>query len=163
MSSVEWSHLFTPQMNLFEIFVRGSVVYLAIFFLMRFVLKRQAGGVGITDLLFVVLVADAAQNAMAGEYNNIIDGLILVSVLLFWDYLLDWIAFRIPELRPYIQPRALLLIHNGKLMRRNLRSEMVTVEEMMGHIRLEGFEKLEDVKLAYMENDGQISVIGRKK
>jgi hypothetical protein len=57
-------------------------------------LKREAGGVGITDMLVIVLLADAAQNAMAGEYKSISDGLVLVSTIIFWSYALDWLGYR---------------------------------------------------------------------
>lgn len=63
-SSVNWAKLFQPETPILEIVARGAVVYLAL--LLRVVLKRQAGTLCITDLLVVVLLADAAQNAMAG-------------------------------------------------------------------------------------------------
>lgn len=60
---VEWAKMLIPDTPLLEIFLRGSIVYLALFFLLRVVLKRESGTLGITDLLVVVLIADAAQNA----------------------------------------------------------------------------------------------------
>ena len=65
MRPIDWDKLFSLEAPFLEIVVRGSVVYLSLFFLLRYVLKRQAGSVGITDLLVVVLIADAAQNSMA--------------------------------------------------------------------------------------------------
>ncbi len=62
---VDWAKTFLPNTPLLEIFLRGSLTYLALFFLLRIVLKRESGGMGVTDLLVIVLIADAAQNAMA--------------------------------------------------------------------------------------------------
>ena len=59
------------------------------FALLRFVLKREAGTLAITDLLVVVLIADAAQNAMADDYRSVPDGLLLVATIVFWSYALD--------------------------------------------------------------------------
>ena len=68
---------FTPDVSLLEIFVRGTVIYLGLFFLLRVVLRRKAGTVAMTDLLVLVLIADAAQNAMNAEYHSITAGLVL--------------------------------------------------------------------------------------
>ena len=99
------------------------------------IFRRQAGALGLSDLLVVVLIADAAQNAMASEYKSITEGAILVGTIFFWDYFLDWLGFRIPFLRRLLRPRALLLIENGRLLRRNMRQEMITAEELMGQLR----------------------------
>src|SRR5687768_3193112 len=95
---LDWKSIFVPSVPLLEIVLRGSIVYLFLFFLLR-ILRRQAGALGIQDLLVVVLIADAAQNAMASEYKSITDGLILVSTIIFWDYFLNWLDFRFPRLR----------------------------------------------------------------
>jgi uncharacterized membrane protein YcaP (DUF421 family) len=63
---IDWNSMFVPSLHLGEIFLRGTVVYLFLFALLR-VTRRQAGAIGISDLLVVVLIADAAQNAMASE------------------------------------------------------------------------------------------------
>jgi len=65
------------------IFVRGSLTYIMLFVILRFLLKRQSGVIGIADLLVVVLIADAAQNAMAHEYKPITEGALLVLTIVF--------------------------------------------------------------------------------
>lgn len=161
LNTVNLLKLFIPERPILDIVVRGSAVYLALVFLLRIVLKRQAGSLGITDLLVVVLLADAAQNAMAGGYDTITDGLLLVGVIVFWAYALDWLANQFPRLRPLLRPGALPLVHDGRMLRRNMAKELMTEEELMSAIRLEGLESLDQVKDAYMEGDGRISVIPR--
>ena len=87
---MNWKELLIPELSLMEIFVRGTITYLVLFFMLRFILKRQTGAVGINDLLVLVLIADAAQNAMSGGYNSITDGLMLVGVIIGWSYVIDW-------------------------------------------------------------------------
>lgn len=65
LTDVDWQNVLVPETPILEIVVRGTVVYLVLFALMRFVLKREAGAMSPSDLLIVVLIADAAQNAMA--------------------------------------------------------------------------------------------------
>lgn len=161
---IDWEKIFVPPSltAVFEIILRGTAIYLFLFVILR-VLRRGAGAIGITDLLVVVLIADAAQNAMAGEYKSITEGAILVSTIVAWDYLFDWLGFRFPALNKILRPRALLLIKNGKLQQRNLRREMISEEELMGELREQGVENIKDVKYSYMEADGHISVVKKSK
>jgi uncharacterized membrane protein YcaP (DUF421 family) len=87
--AVDWGAVFRPETPLVEVVVRGTVMYLALFVLLRVVLKRQSAGMGMTDLLVVVLIADAAQNGMSGGYSSLPDGLVLVATILAWAYALD--------------------------------------------------------------------------
>jgi uncharacterized membrane protein YcaP (DUF421 family) len=159
---VKWESIFVPSGSVIEIILRGSLIYLFLFFLMR-ILRRQAGAIGISDLLVVVLIADAAQNAMANEYHSFTEGAILILTIFFWDYFLDWLSYRVPRLRLYLRPAALSLIKDGKLQRNSLRQEMITLEELMGQLREQGVEKVEEVKNCYLEGDGHISVIKATK
>lgn len=81
----DWRTVLLPATPVLEIALRGSVIYLTLFALLRFVLRRQAGTLSIGDLLVVVIIADAAQNAMADDYRSIPDGVLLVAVIVFWN------------------------------------------------------------------------------
>src|SRR5215203_4940669 len=117
---IKWESVFVPYMSIPEIILRGTLIYLFLFIVLR-VLRRGAGAIGISDLLVIVLIADAAQNALGSEYKSVTEGVVLVLTIVGWDYLLDWLGFRIPVLRPLLRPNALLLVKNGKLQQRNLR------------------------------------------
>jgi uncharacterized membrane protein YcaP (DUF421 family) len=158
---IDWQHFFLPSVALAELILRGSLIYLGIFALMRFVLKREAGTIGLPDLLMTVLIADAAQNAMAAEYHSITEGAVLIATIVFWNYALDWLGHRFPRVERLLHPPPLLLVRDGRLLRRNMRQELVTEEELMSHLRQHGIAELAQVKEAYMEGDGQISVIPR--
>lgn len=155
---LDWRSIFIPSLSLLEIFLRGTVVYLFLFFLMR-ILRRQAGAIGIPDLLLVVLIADAAQNAMSSEYKSITEGVVLVATIAFWDYFLDWLGYRFPKLHRLVRSAPLLLIKDGRIQRRNLRQEMITEEELMAEVRQQGLATVEEVAKSYLEGDGHISVI----
>jgi uncharacterized membrane protein YcaP (DUF421 family) len=156
------TELFTLTLPLWEIFLRGSVVYLSLVLLFRFVVRRGTGAVGTADLLVLVLIANASQNAMAGEYRSIADGLVLILTLIGWNLALDWMTFHIPWLRKLLEADKLLLISNGKIQRRNLRREFITEKELQAKLRGHGLENIVDVKQAYLESDGEITVIARK-
>ena len=159
-ASIDWSALFVPSMHVGEVVLRGTAVYLFLFFLLR-VLRREAGQLGISDLLVVVLIADAAQNAMSSDYRSITEGAILVATIAFWDYFLDWLSFRMPALQRLLRPAPLLLIRNGRLQRGNMKREMLQEDELMAQLRESGVRSAGEVKVCYLEGDGRISVIPR--
>ncbi|HEY3266601.1 MAG TPA: YetF domain-containing protein [Armatimonadota bacterium] len=158
-SSVNWHGVFVPDMPFAEIVVRGTLTYLGILLLLRVVLKRQSGSTGVTDLLVVVMLSDAAQNGMAGDYKSVPDGLLLVATIIFWSFALDWLSFRVRWVDRIINPPPLLLVQEGRMMIRNMRREFLTKDELMGQLRLNGIEDVSEVKSARMEADGSISVI----
>lgn len=158
-TDIDWAELFGLSMPVVEIVVRGSVIYWFLFCIFRFLIRRDVGSVGIADILILVLVADASQNAMAGEYKSITDGMILISTLIFWNMLLDWLAFRFPGFRRLAEPGTLVLVRNGRLVWRNLRREFITEDELLAQLRKQGIERLEQVKTVYLEADGNFSVI----
>jgi len=160
--AVDWQDFFVPSVALAEIILRGSLIYQGIFALMRFVLKREAGTIGLPDLLMTVLIADAAQNAMAAEYHSITEGFLLIATIVFWNYTLDWLGQRFPRIERLLHPPPLPLVKDGRLLRRNMRRELITEEELRSHLRQHGIAEFAQVQAAYMEGDGQISIVPRE-
>lgn len=156
--SVDWGQLFVPSGPLLEIVVRGSVLYMALFFLLRILPRRQIGSLGVSDLLVVVVIADAAQNGMSGEYRSITEGLALVCTILFWNWVIDTLDYRFPQLSINgTAPR--LVVSKGRMLRQNMDKEELSEEQLMSHLRQQGVEDLRLVSKAYVEGDGRISVI----
>jgi uncharacterized membrane protein YcaP (DUF421 family) len=151
--------LFELTVDPAELMLRGTAMFWFVFLLLRFVLRRDIGSIGVADVLLLVLIADAAQNAMSGGYESITDGCILVATIAGWNWLLDMAVYRVPALRRLLEAKPLPLVVNGKPVRRNLRREMISIDELMAKLREHGIEKLQEVKAATMESDGEISVI----
>jgi uncharacterized membrane protein YcaP (DUF421 family) len=155
----EWDAVFSLSVPVLEIFVRGTLTFLALTALMRVVGQRESGGLGITDVLLVVLVADAASAGLTGDTNSIADGLLLVITILFWSVVLDALAYRWPRLGAILKARPRTLIQDGRLNRRAMRREFMTDEEVLSQLRLHGLTELAQVKWAYLEPNGMISII----
>ncbi len=151
--------LFIPDPGVLEIVVRGSIVYLVIFFILRSLLKREAGTLSIPDLLMMLLIADAAQNAMSNNYRSITAGLILVATIVFWNFTLDVLAAKFSFFNHLIHPRPLMLINNGIIHKTNLEKEMLTKEQLLAELRQQGVRSESEVESSYMESNGRISVI----
>jgi uncharacterized membrane protein YcaP (DUF421 family) len=159
---IDWHKMFVPSVSLLELVLRGSIMYLAILAAMR-VFRRQAGSLSTADLLVVVLVADAAQNGMASEYYSVTEGLVLIGTIYAWNYLLDVAAFQWPRVHRLLNPPPLALVRDGQVQRRNLRQEMLTLNDLMEQLREQGVERLSEVRNCWLEADGHLSVIRRKE
>lgn len=156
---MDWSSLIEFKVSPIELIVRGTALYWFLFLVFRFVLRRDAGGLGVADVLLVVLVADASQNAMTGGYTSVTEGFVLVATLVGWNWLFDWLAFRSAAFARFIEPPPLPLIRNGRILHRNLRAEYLTVDELKSQLRQHGVESPAEVRLAQMEGDGHVSVL----
>jgi uncharacterized membrane protein YcaP (DUF421 family) len=137
---MDWKSIFIRDIPLLEIIVRGTLMYISLFVLLRVILKRQTGTLAIMDLLLITLLADAAQNAMAGEYKSLPDGIVLVTTIIFWNYLFDWLSFKSSWFGRLMERPPLPLIKNGKILRRNMRREFITEDELMMQIRQKGLD-----------------------
>ena len=155
----DWQTLFSFGVSPWELVMRGTAVYWFLFLLFRFVLRRDAGSLGIADILLLVLIADASQNAMAGGYETVADGFVLVATIAGWNWLLDWLSFHFTAVRRLTDPPPLVLVRRGRINARTLRREFITVPELMAGLREQGVEKLAQVKMARLETDGRMTVI----
>ena len=158
---INWQLLLIPEHPVAELVVRGSAIYLLLFLALRFVLKRQSAGLGISDLLVIVLIADAAQNGMVGDERSLTGNALVVLTILFWSYLLDRVAGLSPALERLLRSPPLPLIRDGRLLRANMRRESITREEIMSQLREVGINDVAVVKTAMLEGDGRRSVIRR--
>jgi uncharacterized membrane protein YcaP (DUF421 family) len=155
--------MFSLDVSLLEVILRGSIVYLGIFLILRAVLRRQSGTVTTSDLLLIVLIGDASQNAMVSDHRSVTSGLLLVGTLLFWDYALDWVSFRFPRVRSWIHPKPLLLVERGNVIEAHLAKELLTREQLDSKLREHGVDQLSEVRKACLEGDGRFSVITRRR
>jgi uncharacterized membrane protein YcaP (DUF421 family) len=153
----------TPDVSLLETVARGVLMYLSIFVLLRLILRGRTSAVSVSDLLVLLLIADAAQNAMAANYQSITSGVVLVGTIVLMSFVMDWLAFRSTAIRRFVHPDRRPLIQDGRVLRRALQQELMTEEELMTQLRLNGVEDITEVKAAYLEGNGSISVIKLEK
>jgi uncharacterized membrane protein YcaP (DUF421 family) len=156
---IEWAELLIPTHSIAEIMLRGTVMYLSLFVILRFVMVRQTSTIGIADILVIVVIADAAQNGFSKEYKSITEGLVLVLTIVFWNMFLNWISFRFKIFEQLLSPPPLPLVSHGRMNRRNMREEFITEDELKSQLRQHGISELKEVKRACLEANGELSVI----
>lgn len=150
--------VFAREYPIWHMVVRGTAVYWFLLLVFRFVLRRDIGSMSVADLLFVVLVADASSNAMQGEYRSINDGLVLLITLVVWNFVLDWLSYRVPAIARFLEPQPEVLIRHGRINRKAMKREMITLDELEAKLREEGVDSISDVRIARLESDGKLSV-----
>lgn len=159
---LDWEAMFTFSVPPLELFIRGTLTYLFLFCAFRFVVRRDAGGLGLSDLLVLVIIADAAQNAMAGDYQSVPDGFVLICTIIGWSYALNWLSFRYVWWRRFVLPRPVCIVKDGVKQDAALERELIADEELGEMLREHGIEDIAEVKRAYLEPDGNVTVIRRR-
>jgi uncharacterized membrane protein YcaP (DUF421 family) len=154
----DWKAMFLPE-HWAEVFLRGSIMYLALFALLRFVTRRRLGSLGPSDILVLVLLSDAAQNGMTGQYESVPDGIVSCATIIFWATLLDWLGYKSEWFRKILEPEPLELVHSGRFVHGNMKREMLGEKEVLSLLRENGVKDLREVEKAYLEPDGKFSVL----
>jgi Predicted membrane protein len=137
-------------------------MYIGMYALLR-VFRRQAGTVGIADLLVIVVIADAAQNGMAGDSRSITEALILITTIVLWDWFFDWLGFSSRFWGRILEPQPLLLIENGKLIRKHLDQELIKEDDLRSQLREQGIADIGSVRKCFLESNGHFSVLTEVK
>ena len=150
--------MFVPTESIGEVVIRGTIMYLGMFTLLR-VFRRQAGSVGMADLLVIVVIADAAQNGMAGDSKSITEAVALISTIVLWDWFFDWLGFKSQFWSRILEPEPLLLIKDGKSIKKNLDKEFIKEDDLVSQLREQGIEDIKHVKKCYLESNGHFSVL----
>lgn len=147
--NIDWHSIFVPSEPILETIIRGTVMYLVLFVVLRLTFKRiGSSSIGLGDVLMIALVAAASQNAMARDHVSVTDGIILVATIAGWSYALDWLGTKSPRFQRFYHPPPLLLVKNGRLLPHNMRQELITEDELLSQVRE-----------AYIEGDGTITFI----
>lgn len=157
----QWAALSTLETPILELITRAAVLYFFILVMMRLMPRRTGGELATMDLVLVLLITNAAANAL-GDYSSLTDGVALIAVIMALNYLVNFISYYLPWIEWLISSPPLQIIRDGKMLRRNMRREFITEEELISHLRLRGIDDIKDVKIAYVESEGQISVVHKR-
>ncbi|MBJ6979772.1 MULTISPECIES: YetF domain-containing protein [unclassified Luteimonas] len=156
-----WSTLWTLETPVLELLARGAFMYLGILFLLRVMPRRSGGELATMDLVMLLLVTESATHSL-GDYSSLADGFFLILTVMGIDYAVNALSYHVPWFERLVSSPPLPLVLDGKLQRRNMRREFVTEEELNGLLRAHDVDDLSQVKRAYVESEGEITVVTRK-
>jgi Predicted membrane protein len=147
------------QNNYIRIILSSMTVYLFVIIAIRLFGKKELSQLSVIDLVFVLLISNSVQNAMVGSDSTLLGGLIAASSLFIVNYIFKQFIYHSPKFSKLIQGESILLIYDGVPNQKNIAASMLTMDELMEAIREHGVSRIEDVDLAILEVDGNISVL----
>jgi uncharacterized membrane protein YcaP (DUF421 family) len=145
--------------SIIAILIRTMVVYLVILVGLRLAGKREIGQMTVFDLVVLLLISNAVQNAMVGPDTSLIGGVVAAVVLLGVNAGLSRLLLRITWLRHWVEGTPTLLVLHGKVIPAHMQKEGIDQESLLTAFREHGVSDIAGVEMAVLEIDGSISVI----
>lgn len=157
----DWGRVLLPQGPLLELLIRPTVIYFFLLACLRLFARRQVSKLGLSDLLILFLLATAVRHGLTGRYTGVGDALIVAATLMFWDWMLNWAAFRSVKARWLVRGKSIQVVRDGSIVEEAARSQRLTHHDILEKVREHGLASIADVREAYIEPDGKFSVIER--
>ena len=151
--------MLAPFHTILEICIRTAVIYVAVLIGMRISGKREVGQMTPFDLVLLLLIANAVQNAMTGPDTTLVGGLAAAGTLIAVNTLVSRAAWKSKKIGRILEGSPTPLIHYGQVLEDNLSREKITLEELDQALREHGVSDHHQVSLAMLEIDGSISVL----
>ena len=141
-----------------EFILRALIIYVFLLVILRVTGKRQVGQLAPFDLVLLLVLSNAVQNAMNGGDNSITGGMISAITLIVVNGVVGRITYKSKKLEKLIEGRPEILIHNGQVFSDIMEREKLTHHELNAALRTAGCACVDDVHYAILENTGQITV-----
>jgi uncharacterized membrane protein YcaP (DUF421 family) len=148
--------------DLLSVALRTAIVYVCLVLGFRFLGKREAGQLSTLDLVVLLVIANAVQNAMVGENTSLIAGLVAAAVILILDLVLHAAADRWAPLRNALDGEPTILVDHGRILFENLRKEGISDRELAVALRQNQLLSADEALYVFLETNGQISVIPKR-
>jgi uncharacterized membrane protein YcaP (DUF421 family) len=147
--------LTNPYLN---IIISSGIIYLFITIAIRIFGKKELSQLSVLDLVFVLLISNAVQNAMVGSDSSLLGGIIAATTLFALNFIFKYVLFRSKRLTHILEGEPIILVSHGKVHDKNLLKLQITFDELLEAIREHGVGDIKEVDLAIMEVDGNISI-----
>jgi uncharacterized membrane protein YcaP (DUF421 family) len=141
------------------ILIRTLAVYLVVLVGLRLSGKREIGQMTVFDLVVLLLIANAVQNAMVGPDTSLIGGILAAVVLLLVNAAVARLRLRWPRLRRWVEGTPTLLVLHGEVIPQHMQQEGIDEESLLTALREHGLAEISGVEMAVLEIDGSISVV----
>lgn len=157
------SDMFALAMPWWEFILRAVVVYVVVLGMVRLSGKRALGQITPFDVLLIVLLGNAVQNALLGQDTSLAGGLLLAATLITLNYAVGWLATRSRRVERLVEGEPVLIARDGRLLDSVLRRELITSSDFDAAMRQQGCSGIEDVELALLETNGHITIVARRQ
>jgi uncharacterized membrane protein YcaP (DUF421 family) len=145
-----------------DIVLRAVVAYAFVLLLMRIVGRRELSSMEPSDVILLVIIGDLVQNGVTQSDYSVTGIVLAAGTIGILATLTAFLTYRFRGIRNVVEGEPVILVQNGETIDRNLRSERLTLDELMEQARLQQIESLDKVKWAVLETNGSISFIEQK-
>ena len=149
--------------ELLDVSLRSLAVYVFMFAAIRIFGKTQLSQLNAGDIVLLLLISNAVQNAMVGSDVSLQGGLVAALVLFSANFVVKKIIFKNPKIKSLIESDPVVLVKDGIVDNVTMKKEDIGFDELEEAVREHGVEQIADVKLAVLEVDGNISVVSMDK
>ncbi len=157
-----WKDMFVLGVPLLEKILRPIVVYAFLVISLRLSGKRELVQLNPFDLVVLLTLSNTVQNAIIGEDNTVLGGIIAATSLLFTNYLVVRFLYDHRKLDQLVEGRADVLIEDGKVRPQHLKKELITLAQLEAAARKQGFDSLAEVNQCVLEPGGTLTFLGKK-
>jgi uncharacterized membrane protein YcaP (DUF421 family) len=144
-----------------DLVLRTIYVFVLIFIVTRAVGRRELSSLEPFDLILLIVIGDLVQQGVTQSDNSLTGATLVIVTMALLTVATAYLSFRFRRLRPVLEGEPVLLIADGEILRRHLRAERLTVEELVAEARQNQIGSLDDVRYAVLETSGKISFLTR--
>jgi uncharacterized membrane protein YcaP (DUF421 family) len=155
--------MFHMSMGFWEHVIRAAVVYIFLFILLRLVGKKHVGDLAPFDLVVLLILSETVQNAMIGDDNSLIGGLVSAATLIALVHAMGYVSSASKRAERFIEGTPKILVRHGHRRPDVMREQQVSISELVEAMRREGLTNITNIHAAVLENDGKISIIRRSE
>ncbi|MEP6693005.1 MAG: YetF domain-containing protein [Gemmatimonadaceae bacterium] len=159
LGSMIWSDLLVPGVPLVEKFIRTLMVYFFLLIGLRLAGKRELGQLNPFDLVVLLMLSNTVQNAIIGNDNSVVGGLVGGATLLIVNYLIVRYFYLHPKVQRLAEGDSLILVKDGHVIERHLKRELITFAELQSAARRQGIDDLSKVSCARLEVGGALTFV----
>ena len=159
--SVTFAEMFDLAMPWWAFVLRACLVYFLLLAMIRMTGKRTMGQFTPFDMLLVVLLGNAVQNALLGEDTSVGGGLLLAATLIALNWIVGLASARSPKVERWVEGSPVLLAREGQVYKDVLRRELISRADFDKAMRESGVEDIEDIRMAVLETNGHITLVAR--
>ena len=144
-----------------DIVLRGIVVFIFLFLLVRVMGRRELSSLEPFDLILLIILGDAVQQGLTQDDYSMTGAILAVGTIAMLQVTVSWVNFKFPKLRSVLDGEPLVIVQDGKPIEKNMRRERLTMEELAEEARKQQIASLDDVEWAVLETSGVVTFIKR--
>jgi uncharacterized membrane protein YcaP (DUF421 family) len=142
-----------------DLVLRTIFMYLLVLLLTRSVGRRELGSLEPFDMIMLIVIGDLVQQGVTQSDYSLTGMAIVITTLALMTVLFAYAGFKFKRLRPVIEGEPIVLVKDGEVLERNMRTQRLTMHEIESEARMQQIGSLDEIRFAILETSGKISFV----